>query len=346
MKNDLTCALVQDLLPNYVEGLTSPETNDALERHLDGCVDCTACKNAMIGGEDTAAEATARQAKEVDYLKTVKKKTGRRVILAVVCTVLLFAAGIGLKLFVIGEPASREGMSWSMGEDAGALELRVFSTWSGVAYCRWETETVDGVVNITARQVLPSYLYRDADHRMRVPLEGVKEVWLANQLLWQEGVMIQQGDDLYAVKTPYVGDIVALNEVARALNLTAELGEYHNSLHTSSHPYRWTLEIADDTGGAAISRFYYMEKTMPRLAAQMLALVGNLEEVGWTYTDLDGEFHSECITLDEVNALLPEWTAAYNEAFGTDWEALPSVKDYADSPAKLQTLTDLCYLFH
>ena len=26
MRNDLTCAVVRDLLPNYVEGLTSEET--------------------------------------------------------------------------------------------------------------------------------------------------------------------------------------------------------------------------------------------------------------------------------------------------------------------------------
>ena len=34
MKNDLTCGVVRDLLPSYVEGLTSQETNTAVERHL------------------------------------------------------------------------------------------------------------------------------------------------------------------------------------------------------------------------------------------------------------------------------------------------------------------------
>lgn len=34
MKNDLTCGVVRDLLPSYVEGLTSPESNAAVERHL------------------------------------------------------------------------------------------------------------------------------------------------------------------------------------------------------------------------------------------------------------------------------------------------------------------------
>ena len=37
MKNDLTCAVVRDLLPVYIDGLASQETNEALERHLSAC---------------------------------------------------------------------------------------------------------------------------------------------------------------------------------------------------------------------------------------------------------------------------------------------------------------------
>jgi len=340
MKNDLTCDLVRDLLPSYMEGLTSEETNRAVEAHLAGCTSCTACKNAMAGGEPAEA---AQQTREVDYLKTVKKKNGRRIAAAVLCTVLLFAAGISLKLFVIGEPVSREGMSWSMGEDAGALELRVFSNWSGVAYCRWETENHDGVVTITGREVLPSYLYRTADYRTRIPLNGVKEVWLANQLLWQDGMIIQQGDDLFAVKTPYVGDISALNDIAYELGIRTHIGAFTHSLHTSSEPYRWTLEFSDDDW-QGVWKKTYIEEDMPRYAAQMMALVDNLREVGWTWTDENGIPHSGFITLEEVNALLPQWVADYNEFYGANWVPLPSVKDYAESPANLQRLSDLCGL--
>ena len=41
MKNDLTCGLVRDLLPSYVEGLVCGETQEAVERHL---ADCPGCK--------------------------------------------------------------------------------------------------------------------------------------------------------------------------------------------------------------------------------------------------------------------------------------------------------------
>ena len=44
MKNDLTCGVVGDLLPSYVENLLGEESRAAVERHLKDCPDCTAKK--------------------------------------------------------------------------------------------------------------------------------------------------------------------------------------------------------------------------------------------------------------------------------------------------------------
>lgn len=340
MKNDLTCAVVQDLLPSYAEGLTSEETNQAVNAHLAACPSCAACRDAMTSPDDTTA---TEQAKEVDYLKTVKRKTGRRVVLAVICTLAAIFVGVALKLFIIGEPASREGMSWSLQEEEAALNIRAYTNSSGIAYCRWKMEDGGGVVRITCKKVLPSFLYRDADHRDRISLDGVKEVWLANQLLWQDGVVILEGDDLYAAKTPYVGDISALNKIAAELHIQPHVGDYTNSLQTANEPYRWTLEFSAG-GWQGVWRKSHIEEDMPRYAAQMLALAENLGEVGWTWIDEEGICHSDFVTLEEINAQLEEWTAAYNVLNGTDWIAPSSVKDYADSPSNLQRLVEICAL--
>ena len=99
MKNDLTCGVVRDLLPSYVEGLTSPESNTAVERHLSECPDCAQLRTALAGAPKQAAP---EDAKEVDYLKKVKRRGWRRVAAAVAVTVLLFTAGVAAKLFIIG----------------------------------------------------------------------------------------------------------------------------------------------------------------------------------------------------------------------------------------------------
>ena len=108
MKNDLTCGVVQDLLPSYVEGLTSPESNTAVERHLSGCPDCAQLRTALAGAPEQAAP---EEAKEVDYLKRVERRGRRRVAAAVAVTVLLFAGGVAAKLFIIGTPIQTQGIS-------------------------------------------------------------------------------------------------------------------------------------------------------------------------------------------------------------------------------------------
>ena len=320
MKNDLTCGVVRDLLPSFVEGLTSDETNRAVEAHLAACPDCTARRDAMAAPENAEA---AEQRREVDYLKTVRRKSGRRVVIAIACTLAVILAGVALKMFVIGEPAGREDMSWSMRCDETAMDLRVYSTWSGVAYCRWDLENNDGIVRLTATQVLPSLLYDSADHRESIPLEGVREVWIAGQLIWQDGVAISSGTmDLYAAKTPYVGDISALNRVANALNIQSRCGSYLNSLQTAQEPYGWTLEFSDVYTEKQAA---WLDETMEHdLAPLMLALVDNLGEVSWTYRTQDGALQTRTVTLPQVNEALPR-----------------PVKDYAASPAQLQQLCDL-----
>ena len=79
--------------------LTSPESNTAVERHLSECPDCAQLRTALAGAPKQAAP---EDAKEVDYLKKVKRRGWRRVAAAVAVTVLLFTAGVAAKLFVIG----------------------------------------------------------------------------------------------------------------------------------------------------------------------------------------------------------------------------------------------------
>ena len=88
MKNDLTCGVVRDLLPNYVDGLLCSDSRQAVDRHLAAC---SACSCVLASMRETEPEAT-EQDREVDYLKRVKLRNNRRVIAAVVCTALAMSA--------------------------------------------------------------------------------------------------------------------------------------------------------------------------------------------------------------------------------------------------------------
>lgn len=338
MKNDLTCAVVEDLLPSYAEGLTSPETNGAVERHLAGCKGCSAKLAAMLSPEpEQEREETA---KEVDYLKKVKRRGWKRVTLAVLLTVLVLLGALAAKVFVIGSPASVDTMAVRTWTAGGQLWVDVTSNVSANAYWGWDTEVENGTARITAREVVVSPIHPTAWGRIGVPLEGVEEVYLCGRLIWQEGlitVALQKFETLYEAQTPYVGDPSALNRIAQALYLESLLGNYTFSLQTAAEPYGWTLEFGREMVGGQT------DIMMSYLAPQMLAVVGNLGTVSWTYQDADGTTQTRTITLEEVDAQLPELAAAYNAANGTDWLVLESVKDYAQSPIALQRLDAICW---
>ena len=89
MKNDLTCGVVRDLLPSYIDGLTSRETNERVAAHLGVCEACRRVYGEMTGKEPPRAEAG-----EVDYLKKVSASRRRlqRLALLAGCAVLVLGA--------------------------------------------------------------------------------------------------------------------------------------------------------------------------------------------------------------------------------------------------------------
>ena len=244
MKDNLPCAVVRDLLPIYVEGLTEPETNAAVEAHLKTCPACTARLAAMRAPEPPPEAETA---KEVDYLKKVKRRSWKRVVLAVLITVLVLTGALAAKVFIIGSPASAETTTvlraWTEGE---TLWVEVTSPVSANAYWGWNTEVENGTAHITAREVMVSPIHPSAYGKIGVPLEGVEEVYLCGRLIWQEGEIItREVLALLEAKTPYVGNPSALNRIAHALynRLPAPCTM---ELETSARPYRWTLVYPDD----------------------------------------------------------------------------------------------------
>ena len=346
-KTELPCAVVEDLLPAYLEGLTSAETNAAVEDHLASCPACAAKRAAMGGGDDAAQAEQAETAREVDYLKAVRRKGRRRVWLAVLGTLLVLTAAFAAKIFVIGEPLGPTGVTVAAQQMDDALRVQISSNASGNAFWGWTVENQDGVVSITGRSVLVSPLFRDGSGTVEVPLEGVTEIWLGQagegRLVWQEGTEISPDAwALYQAQTPYVGDNSAVGRVLAAVDTWygPPIVDYTISLQTSSEPYGLTIHFDSVTAyipGAADT----INERMRILAPVLLALVGNLEEVRWTYTGEDGVAVTHAMALERADAALPNWVEAYNTVRGMDLPALESIKDYAASPAAMQQLLDL-----
>ena len=339
MKAELTCAIVRDLLPSYVEGLTSEETNRAVEAHLAACPDCARLRRELAA---PPLPETAEQRREVDYLRKVKHRNGKRIVLAVLCTLLLVIGGFAASVFLIGSTADVGSMVWEAEVSDGTLYLSVMSGASANAYYGWNTERDEnGVINITVREVLVSAIHPDGSGMVQIPLDGgVTEVRLLGKPVWQDGVVIERSTlRAYEAHTPYVGDTAALGNVARALQLQETGGSYRTSLHTSSRPYEWTVEFQEMYH--IIMDYDSLNRKMRYfLGPQMLALVDNLDQVSWSYTAGNGETQTHTLTLSRANADLADLIedSGVND---TGWTAPDNVKDYTGSLADFQRLRDL-----
>ena len=334
MKNDLTCGVVRDLLPSYVEGLTSQETNTAGECHLADCPDCTRLRADLAGETPPPPE----EVKEVDYLKKVKRRGRRRVVAAVAVTVLVLALGIAAKLFLIGSPAN-----WDTWENynftartnvPNQLDISFYpDELPDTAYCHWNVTNENGIVCVNARKVLPSVFHDTSEHWEHISLSGVREVWVANQLVWQGGVVISpQMDRVYQTKTPYVGNASAVGQVVSAGRFDW-LGDYTMELQTSAQPYRLTLNFSDSQSSQA----FHPQDLYQDMAAA-LAVIGNLDEIECAFQDEDGQPWSYVLTVEELNQALPQIVSVYNERSQKDCPLYDSVKDYGNSCADLQQL--------
>ena len=104
MKN---CKIIQDLLPNYVEGLTTKETNEFIEEHLK---DCNECQNVLKNmKEELTINKQKRDGREVDYIKKYNKKMKiwKKLALIVIVLLAIYAISVVYKLSILNKIAEK-----------------------------------------------------------------------------------------------------------------------------------------------------------------------------------------------------------------------------------------------
>lgn len=90
----MKCEIIRDLLPSYLDELTSAESNQAIEEHLQECKDCRkhleAMKTEMVS--ERYVKKTAEEIQEEIYpFKKLKKKTVRSIIKTVFICMIIFS---------------------------------------------------------------------------------------------------------------------------------------------------------------------------------------------------------------------------------------------------------------
>lgn len=86
MKGEISCNIVQDLLPNYIEKLTSDESNQEIEQHMTSCEDCKKAYEHM--SSEVTGTVKAPYA-ELKFFKKVKRTRKFAALLTLVLALIL-----------------------------------------------------------------------------------------------------------------------------------------------------------------------------------------------------------------------------------------------------------------
>jgi hypothetical protein len=314
MDQKIDCEIVRDLLPSYVDGLTSGTTNKVIEEHMEECASCAEALRRMRAPEPVGS----RLAAEVDYLKKVRRRTRR---VGLVCGIGMTLVGLLLlsfRFFYVGSKADPSDINYSVSvvDNTVYFSGNLISSTSGVSRIVF-TES-GGMVNVTVYTAPKSILNGNSFSEQFEALGEVGAVRCDDLILWEDGTEIgRTAAQLYAATNPYIGDMPSNNRIATILGISEQLGPYTNELQTSQEPYGWKilLQATIPAGEESAAR-----DIMTADAYVMLAAVHNLGYVTWEY---------------ETEAGPQKYTATAEEATAF---AGRDIKLFADSASDLQEL--------
>lgn len=304
MENRLPCEIVQDLLPSYVDGLTSEVTNQAVRSHVQTCETCRQSMTAMGVSEP---EQSLYEEKEIDFLKKTKRKH-RRILgisLAAVLVVVLSILAL-VRVYLIGDELdadliscqvsvqTREQMDGSMESE---IQVKGILLDSGIDVTQVAFSEDDGVVTICVKGGTASPFRESVFQESYIVSGSVTEIYVGDRILWDQGVEISPYvADIYATKHPYVGDMTANGATARALGLSQLIGDFTNQLQTTEEPYGWIMY--KETPITADQEQELLKK-VESLSYVMIAMTDNLGYMTYVY-DVDGIEKDVTFSVDTV----------------------------------------------
>jgi len=115
----MKCDIIKDLLPSYIEEMTSESSNEEIKIHLTDCKECQEYYLEMTS--EIKEELPVTEIKNLDYLKKVRKKYVRNAAIAVGSIAVILA--ILISLFAIGFPVSSQDMAMTYEVKNNHLEI-------------------------------------------------------------------------------------------------------------------------------------------------------------------------------------------------------------------------------
>ncbi len=334
MKNNLTCELVQDLLPSYIDGLTSDITNGAVREHISHCDKCKATLENM--SQPCNEEKITNEKKEIDFLKKARKRNIRVIISSFISVVLVIAIAFSSLPYLIKYDLGSSMVLCNLTVEGDTFNISAtadhkYAKITDVIY----TLGNSGILDISFKGREKTGLDNRTLFTWSYTSDKVKSVVYQGRILWEDGEYISPVTSaVYKCRTPYIGDMSHNGVIAAQLGIREYFGSFTNKLTTVSEPYGWELILADYFMPGQLTE---KENLMKSCSYVLLGVIGNLSEVTFTYTVLDyaGEKEERSLTVTKEQA---------TEFFGRNIKKCSEDVNYLQSLMEKTGLSDLPYI--
>ena len=217
--NRIPCEVVRDLLPSYVDQLTSDITNQYMEEHLAQCLPCRELYQTMKTPEpevfrDLEDPGPARENaddRKIDFLKKNRRRN-KGILFGCIAFVVILLGVLFVTRYLIGRDmidTHGDFFMWDLQVDENHLDLdgRVVNDIFKIT--GFETEIRDGVLYIDAKVVpsglVASMLYGREFHFAYDAKEPIHHVNVNGRILYNEGDMISmQASSIYLSRHLYI----------------------------------------------------------------------------------------------------------------------------------------------
>ncbi len=120
----MKCDIVTDLLPLYIDKLTSQGSNEEIESHLKSCESCSRNYQEMTGSVDRIVPIVDRsEVEKLDYLKKVRKKHRKTLVISI--SSILVVVIIALFFVAINLPVASKDVTLNYQKVNGRFEVHL-----------------------------------------------------------------------------------------------------------------------------------------------------------------------------------------------------------------------------
>lgn len=251
MKEKRDCRIIQDLLPTYIEKLTSQETNNYIEEHLKECTECNKILTNMkknIKIENNKVDKT-----EINYFKKYNKKINflKLIILIIIIIFLIIIGRKALILITLSEKAKNninsnnyyvrlsqyEGDTIYISEiykkeDKQIISNNYYDNTTPESNYKWIEYTNKNITNFYMESNNEKVAFVNVENKMLSPMEMSKSssnyhqtIWnlLKNSMLSSVRTVKCNGKDCYYFSN-LENDTMAVSEVNSGIYIDKETG--------------------------------------------------------------------------------------------------------------------------